>query len=151
MIRIVRIYGQITLLVFLAMIVSLAIITAHAQQTVSGASLSGTILDQNNLALSGASISATNLETNQTKATTSDAEGHFRFAYLPVGNYEIKADASGFTPGIYLLFGAVSFSNMAFAFAISCFCFLLIAGYFECSDLSFARIIEAMVARANQR
>lgn len=103
----IRSFWRIKLPAFLAIIFSFAIITTRAQQTVSGASLSGTILDQNNSAVSGASISAINLETNRTQTTTSDANGRFRFAYLPVGNYEIKANASGFTPSVQRLTATV--------------------------------------------
>ncbi len=70
----------------------------NAQQNVSGAGLSGTVADQNNSFVGGARVSATNLETNQTQMAQTDAEGRFRFAYLPVGNYEVKTEASGFVP-----------------------------------------------------
>jgi hypothetical protein len=69
---------------------------AEAQQNVSAASLSGVIKDTNQSIISGANVSAVNLETNQTQSVVSDAEGRFRFTYLPVGNYEIKAAQNGF-------------------------------------------------------
>jgi hypothetical protein len=69
---------------------------SNAQQNISAATLNGVIEDTNKSAISGTKISATNLETNQTKTVISDAAGRFRFAYLPVGNYEIKAEQNGF-------------------------------------------------------
>jgi hypothetical protein len=84
---------------FLSFIIFLQILgvgLADAQQNISAASLSGVIEDTNQSIISGANVSATNLETNQTQTAVSDAEGRFRFAYLPVGNYEIKAAQNGF-------------------------------------------------------
>ena len=69
---------------------------SKAQQNISAATVRGTIEDTNKSAVGGAQISATNLETNQTQTVISDADGHFRFSYLPVGNYQIKAGQNGF-------------------------------------------------------
>ncbi|MBC7798596.1 MAG: TonB-dependent receptor [Pyrinomonadaceae bacterium] len=69
---------------------------ANAQQNVSAATLSGIVKDSNNLVISGATITAKNIATNQTQSTISDDKGEFRFAYLPVGNYEIKVEQVGF-------------------------------------------------------
>jgi hypothetical protein len=73
-------------------------LTTNAQQIISGAALSGTVTDENNAFLGGAAVSARNLETNQTQTTISAADGTFRFLYLPVGDYEIKADLTDFSP-----------------------------------------------------
>ncbi len=67
-----------------------------AQQNISGATLSGTIEDMNGATLNGAKVSAASLETNQTQTATADANGRFRFSYLPVGAYEIRAEQTGF-------------------------------------------------------
>ncbi len=69
---------------------------SNAQQAISAATLNGTVEDTNKSIISGAKISATNLETNQTQTTVSDADGRFRFAYLPVGNYKITIEQNGF-------------------------------------------------------
>src|SRR5262245_60491943 len=67
-----------------------------AQQNISGASLSGTVVDPNGAVIVGAVISIRNLATNQTLTTTSDEEGRFYFKYLSVGSYEIRIDSPGF-------------------------------------------------------
>jgi hypothetical protein len=67
-----------------------------AQQTVTSASLSGRVEDTNGAAVNGATLTITNLETNQQQTATSDAEGRYRFAYLPVGTYKLLATAQGF-------------------------------------------------------
>lgn len=69
-----------------------------AQQTIAAASLSGQVRDVNKAAISGATVSAIHIETNHSQIVQCDAEGRFRFAFLPVGNYEIKVTASSFTP-----------------------------------------------------
>ncbi len=76
----------------------LSLSTFNAQQNISAATLSGTIEDLTGASIKGVSVVATNLDTNQAQTTISDESGRFRFAYLPVGNYEIKAEANGFTP-----------------------------------------------------
>ncbi|MBS1793223.1 MAG: TonB-dependent receptor [Acidobacteria bacterium] len=67
-----------------------------AQQTISAATLSGTVEDADRAAVAGARVSVVSLETNQTKTVVTDAAGRFRFAYLPVGNYDLKAAGNGF-------------------------------------------------------
>lgn len=69
---------------------------ALAQQTVTSATISGRISDDNDAVVSGASVTATSLETNQKQTATSDEEGRYRFAYLPVGTYQFAVEAQGF-------------------------------------------------------
>src|ERR1051325_1773621 len=67
-----------------------------AQQNVTSATLSGRIEDARGAVVSGASVTATHIETNQQLTTTSDREGHYRFPYLRIGDYDLKIDANGF-------------------------------------------------------
>ncbi|HLL77478.1 MAG TPA: TonB-dependent receptor [Pyrinomonadaceae bacterium] len=69
---------------------------AFAQQT--DATVTGEVKDQNGAVVAGAQVSARNLETGFTRNTTSDAEGRYTFASLPVGSYEIRAAKGGFRP-----------------------------------------------------
>jgi outer membrane receptor for ferrienterochelin and colicin len=69
---------------------------ASAQQTVSAAVLSGQIEDLNGAVIAGANVSLKNFETNQTQTTVSGDDGRFRFAYVQVGNYELRAEKNGF-------------------------------------------------------
>ncbi|HEX5705816.1 MAG TPA: TonB-dependent receptor [Pyrinomonadaceae bacterium] len=69
---------------------------ATAQQAVSSATLSGRVEDENGAAVGGALVALTNTETNQSRDTKSDDEGRYRFAYLPVGTYQLAAQRPGF-------------------------------------------------------
>lgn len=71
---------------------------ALAQQAVASATLSGRVEDANGAAVAGAAIAATNLDQNQSLSAQSDAQGRFRFLYLPVGRYRLKVETKGFAP-----------------------------------------------------
>jgi Carboxypeptidase regulatory-like domain len=72
--------------------------TIFAQQSVTSATLSGRIEDVTGAAINSAAITAINMETNGSLTTTSDSQGRFRFPYLGVGRYQLKAQATGFAP-----------------------------------------------------
>jgi hypothetical protein len=69
---------------------------ALAQQTVTTATISGRVEDSNGAAVGGAKLTITSLETNYRQMTVSDEEGRYRFSYLPVGAYLLKAEQAGF-------------------------------------------------------
>ena len=75
-----------------------SLITIYGQQTVAAATVSGQLEDANGAAIGGAQVTITNLERKQTSATVSDEKGRYRFAYLPVGDYQLRVEAGGFTP-----------------------------------------------------
>ncbi|MGH9854407.1 MAG: carboxypeptidase-like regulatory domain-containing protein, partial [Blastocatellia bacterium] len=72
--------------------------TVLAQQAVASATLSGRVEDAPGAAVAGAAIAATNLDQNRSLTAQSDAQGRFRFLYLPVGRYRLKIEAKGFAP-----------------------------------------------------
>jgi carboxypeptidase family protein len=67
---------------------------ANAQAT-SG-SISGVVTDENQAAIANATVTARNVGTNESRATTVDGGGRYRFSNLQVGNYEITVQANGF-------------------------------------------------------
>jgi hypothetical protein len=67
---------------------------AHAQTT--GATLQGTIADEQGAVLPGVSITITNTETGWNRVIATDARGSYRAAALPPGAYEMKVEMSGF-------------------------------------------------------
>ncbi|MDQ3805577.1 MAG: TonB-dependent receptor, partial [Acidobacteriota bacterium] len=69
-----------------------------AQQAVSSATLGGRVEDANGAAVGGAAVVVTNLGTNQHLSATTDEDGRFRFAYVPVGDYRLLVECGGFSP-----------------------------------------------------
>jgi iron complex outermembrane receptor protein len=63
----------------------------------AGASLGGTVVDQQGRAVPGATITLYSL-TGTAGTTTSTATGTYRFEGLPDGNYLLRAEATGFAP-----------------------------------------------------
>jgi hypothetical protein len=80
---------------------------AHAQQRT--ATLTGTVADPSQALISGGKIIVTHVETSQQFTTISSSSGNYALAALPVGEYEITAEASGFNTlskrGVVLAFG----------------------------------------------
>jgi hypothetical protein len=70
--------------------------SARAQARLTGADLSGTVLDQVGGVLPGTTITVTNLDTNLVRSTTTDERGRYIVAALPPGTYRIVADIPSF-------------------------------------------------------
>lgn len=62
----------------------------------TGATLQGTITDDQGGVLPGASLTVTNADTGWTREVVSDARGWYRVAALPPGPYEVKISMPGF-------------------------------------------------------
>ena len=68
---------------------------AHAQETINQATISGRVLDSQGAAVPGATVSARQTDTNVTVQAITEADGRFRFPYLKIGPYELRARAPG--------------------------------------------------------
>jgi hypothetical protein len=77
--------------------VALAVLCAAQTSRVAGA-VQGSVVDQTESAVAGATVTLRNQGTNQTRVTLTNAEGLFRVGDLPVGQYELRAESSGFSP-----------------------------------------------------
>jgi hypothetical protein len=78
-----------------ASLFALCAATASAQTT---AVLVGQVFDPSGAVLPGVAVTALHVESGLKRATTTDATGHFAFAALPVGAYELRAEHEGFRP-----------------------------------------------------
>lgn len=91
---------------------------AHAQVS---ASISGSVTDPSNTAVSDASVTIKNLETGVSRTTRSDAWGRYLFLALPVGVYEVRAEKSGFWEsghsGVHLAIGQEAWVNFSLQLA----------------------------------
>lgn len=79
-------------LAVLALLISAGRVQGQAQT----ATISGTATDASGGALAGAKVQVTNVGTNTTQSTTTDAQGRYTIAQLPVGTYNVEASLSGF-------------------------------------------------------
>ncbi|HXY02784.1 MAG TPA: TonB-dependent receptor [Terriglobales bacterium] len=66
----------------------------NAQQ-ITG-TIHGTIVDPNGASVAGAKVTAIEVETGLVRSTTSDREGNYLFLELPIGHYELQAQAKSF-------------------------------------------------------
>lgn len=72
-------------------------VSAHTAwaQTITGV-ITGTVVDSSGAAVPNVKIVATNVGTNLTYPTESNDAGIYNFPFLPIGNYTVSAEASGF-------------------------------------------------------
>ena len=78
-------------------IVALGVVCAAQTSRVAGA-VQGTVVDQTGSAIAGARVSLRNEGTNQTRTISANREGSFYAGELPVGQYELRVESSGFSP-----------------------------------------------------
>ena len=71
--------------------------SALSAQTVTSASVTGTVRDASEAVVPGATVDIRNHDTNQVTSTVTDSRGRFRLQYLPVGVYHLSVQLSGFT------------------------------------------------------
>ncbi|HZB44791.1 MAG TPA: TonB-dependent receptor, partial [Pyrinomonadaceae bacterium] len=69
---------------------------ATGQQSVTSATLSGSVEDAFGAAVSGATVVASNVETNYRQTSVTDEEGRYRFLHLRVGAYRLTVEKMGF-------------------------------------------------------
>lgn len=85
---------------FLCLLIVLAGVRCQslfAQATATG-NIAGVVTDQTNAAVVGATVTATNTATNAARTTVTNNSGEYRFDLLPTGNYQVRVQASGFSP-----------------------------------------------------
>jgi len=68
--------------------------SAHAADVT--ATLAGTVKDATGAIVAKAKVTLTNTETNVSRSTTSGTDGSFLFTLVPVGNYELTVEQTGF-------------------------------------------------------
>jgi hypothetical protein len=71
------------------------VVTCNAQSIISG-DVTGTVTDATGASVPGATVSLANASTNATQTVTTNADGTYRFAFVPPGTYKISVNANGF-------------------------------------------------------
>ena len=81
---------------------------SHAGAQVA-ASLSGQVTDPSGAAVQAATVTARNVETGVVRTTASGDQGYYQLFALPLGEYEVRANKSGFAEsvrkGVHLVVG----------------------------------------------
>jgi len=85
------------LLTGLALISCVSVAMSQAQS--NAADLHGYVRDPNGAAVKGATVTARNLATNLTREAVTDDDGAYQLISLPPGEYEVTAEATGFSKG----------------------------------------------------
>src|SRR5829696_7737113 len=75
---------------------ALAATSAAAQQTTGN--IQGRIVDAQKAAVPGVTVTAKSATTGFTRTEVTDTEGIYRLNALPVGNYDVHVELSGFAP-----------------------------------------------------
>ncbi|MEO8368177.1 MAG: carboxypeptidase regulatory-like domain-containing protein [Candidatus Solibacter sp.] len=80
-----------------ASLAALALVFAaglYAQGTT--ATISGTVTDSSGASIAGAKVTATNTGTNLGHSANTATDGSYQLLFLPVGNYKVEVNATGF-------------------------------------------------------
>jgi hypothetical protein len=85
--------------VFLGALLLTALSTQAPSQSIISGVVVGSVTDSSGGALPNASITLINANTNTVQATTTNAEGSYRFAFVPPGTYRLNVSATGFQQG----------------------------------------------------
>src|SRR5262249_16704785 len=70
--------------------------TAMPQSQATTGLIQGVITDSEGAVIAGASVTVKNVETGLERTINTDDAGRYRVPLLPLGNYTIAAEASGF-------------------------------------------------------
>ena len=64
------------------------------------ATILGVVKDSSGAVVPDVALTARNVDTGQTRNTSTDANGAYRFSAMPVGNYEVRAEKAGFNASV---------------------------------------------------
>ena len=84
------------LLILGILLIACSAIPSFAQSITSGV-VTGLVSDPSGAAVPNATVTLTNVGTNAVEKSTTNAEGNYRFAFVPSGSYKVAIAASGFT------------------------------------------------------
>jgi hypothetical protein len=85
-------------LLFAGVVFVASAVSCSAQNSRVAGAIQGSVVDQSGGAIAGAKVTVRNQGTNQARTMLTSAEGFFRADELPVGQYELRVEAPGFSP-----------------------------------------------------
>src|SRR5580704_6016201 len=62
--------------------------------------IAGNITDASGAVVPGAKVAVTNLDTKTIKQTVANSQGFYQVLQLPIGHYEVSAEAAGFSKSL---------------------------------------------------
>lgn len=77
--------------------------TARAQETINQGAISGRVLDAQGAAIPGVTVTAQQTATNVAVQAITGDDGRFRFPYLRIGTYQVRAVLQGFKENVRTL------------------------------------------------
>jgi Carboxypeptidase regulatory-like domain len=80
---------------FLLLAALLAFLTTPVLAQTTG-SISGDVKDEKQAVVTNATVTVRNVKTNETRTTVTDGDGRYRFTGMPVGDYELSVESTGF-------------------------------------------------------
>ena len=83
-----------TLTLLVCALISLCFVVSLSAQTTT--TLYGTVSDRSGAIVPGAQVTATNTGTNLARSAQTNAEGTYRFDFMPIGAYTVEVTATGF-------------------------------------------------------
>src|SRR4051794_16851807 len=102
---------MLSILRFLFLILNIAIALFGQASAING-DISGTVTDPSGAPVPDAKVTAKNTRTGYEQTVATSTSGQYRVTVLPLGDYEVSVDASGFSPyrrtGIALSAGSVT-------------------------------------------
>jgi outer membrane receptor protein involved in Fe transport len=78
-------------------VIALLMVTSLMAQSLVSGDLTGTVTDPSGAVVPNAAITLKNTGTGQTRSTTTNRTGAYRFSLLPPGSYAVSATAQGFS------------------------------------------------------
>ena len=81
---------------FTALLLCAGLAAARVAVADTTGTILGTVRDPQGAAIAGATVTARQAATNLTRSVESDEAGNYRIPSLPIGEYVVTAEASGF-------------------------------------------------------
>lgn len=85
---------------FLLVLAACGVLSASLQAQQITASITGSVVDPNSAVINGATITATDVDRGTVYTTKTGDGGLYTFARLPIGTYNVKAEAAGFQTAV---------------------------------------------------
>jgi hypothetical protein len=89
---------------------------ASRGQSITAGDVTGIVTDPSGAAVPNASVALSSIDTNASRKATTNAEGSYRFAFVPPGAYKLTVSASGFQtqerPGLAISAGQPASLNV---------------------------------------